>query len=328
MTGARFLALLLAMQAGLAVVTWWPADRSAFTPHRLLEIDPADVTAIEIARRPAGDDEPAWLELRRDGSGWVIPSANGYPADPARVEQLIERVAGMQVRAPIATTAASHNALSVGERDYGRRVVVRTGETAHELIIGAALSNSVNVRLAGSDEVHVAEGLSEFSVADTPSSYWAREYVNAPADEISSFFLRNAHGAFRAERDGEGWRIADAPEGRQADGEAIDELLESLVGLRLAEPVGTEVREAHGLDDGARVSWTIAADDQSLAGGYGVGAVDGSNAFVKADGDPFVVKVSEADVAPIRNARVDDLLREAADADADDDPLDAPTGSE
>ena len=111
MTPLRALAGLLVLQIALAVFTWWPPDRSALVPHPLLELDAASIDEIAIGRRPTGDaaeQEPSWLRLRREGEGWQIEttgeaaaSLNGYPADPAKVTALLDRLVGLRVRAPI-----------------------------------------------------------------------------------------------------------------------------------------------------------------------------------------------------------------------------------
>jgi hypothetical protein len=326
MNGLRILSAVLVFQVILAFWTWWPRDHAELVPHPLLELDPAAITAIEIARRPtSGEDEATapsdldWLRLERDGERWRIASADGYPADPAKVNQLVGRLLGMQVRSPIATTRPSHNALGVGEREYGRRVRIRADGFDRELVIGAARSNSVNVRFADEDAVYLASGLSEFSLADTPSSYWATDYVRVAPGDVRSFVVENDRGTVLAERSEEGWTLADAPEDARVDTDAIDELLGRVTTLPLVEPVGTEMLPEHGLEEGPRITWTLDAEDQTVTGGYRVGAVEGGNAFAKSDGDAFVVKVPASRVEPLRSFDREQLLEQAAPPETPED---------
>lgn len=327
MNGLRILSSVLVFQVILAFWSWWPRDHAELVPHPLLDLDPAAITAIEIARRPAGDEDEAaaardfdWLRLERDGERWRIASADGYPADPAKVNQLVGRLLGMQVRTPIATTRPSHNALGVGEREYGRRVRIRADGFDRELVIGAARSNSVNVRFADEDAVYLANGLSEFSLADTPSAYWPTDYVQVDSDDIRSFVVENDRGSLLVERSEDGWTIAGVPEDARVDADAIEELLGRLTRLRLVEPVGTEVLPEHGLTEGPRITWTLDSEDQTVTGGYRVGAARDGNAFVKSDGDAFVVKVPASRVAPLRSFDREQLLEQEA-------PPEAPEGA-
>jgi len=315
--GVRALAGLLVVQALLALWTWWPSDRSDLVPRPLLDLEAEQIDALAIARRPAEGEEPDWLRLERTDGGWVIASEMGYPADPARVEQLLDRLLGMRVRSPIATTAPSHNALSVGEQEYGRRVRIEAGDRERELVVGAARSDSVNVRFADETDVYLASGVSEFSLSDTPSSYWSRDYVSTSTDEIESFVVENQHGRITASRTDDGWRIAEA-DGREADLRAVEDFLDEVGTLRLAEPVSPAVRPEHGLDGSTRIAWTLAADDQTVGGGYVVGRVEGGHAYVKADTVPFVVKVTATAVEPLRTASAARLLAPGAAVDDED----------
>lgn len=327
MNGLRTLSVVLAVQLVLAAWMWWPTDRSALASRPLLDVRPDAITEIAIARHPAEGDEPDWLELRREGSGWVIASADDYPADPARVQELIDRLLGLRVRTPVATTRPSHNALKVGEREYGRRVRIRTGEGEQALVVGAARSDSVYVRRADATDVYMADGISEYALSDSPSAYWSRDYVSAPVEEIRTVVIENAHGRIALARADDGWTVEDAPEGMVADDATIESFLGEVTRLRLVEPVGTVTTPEYGLADGARIQWTLEADDQSVAGGYVAGAVEDANAYVKSDTARFVVRVAAAEVEPLRAATRDRFLVPAAPepgADADTDAGETP----
>ena len=325
MSTVRILGLVLVAQVVLAIVTWWPTDRTALTPHALLEIDAAAVDQLAIAPSAGESEALDWLVLERGDDGWAIASEGGYPADAAKVDQLIDRLVGMEVRAPIATSRPSHNALKVGERDYGRRVRITSASGEQELVVGAAQSNSVHVRFADRDDVYLANGLSEFALSNAPASYWDRQYVSAPAAEITSFTVENENGVLRLERVEDDWTLMDPPPATRTDPEAIDEFLAGVTNLRLIEPVGVEAPADAGLNDGPRIAWTLEAEDQSVAGGYVVGAKDGGNAFVKADDSAFVVKVSAAAVEPLRKASVDDFVVYVEQIDATGSAPEAPS---
>lgn len=317
MTTTRWLGIGLAVQLVLALVTWWPEDRSALVARPLLDLDAARIEAIEIARRPAEGSDPEWLVVEREGDGWVIASANGYPADPAKVEGFIDQLLDLRVRAPMAETPASHDALSVGEQDFGRRIRIRTDAGVRELVVGPDRSDSIRVRFADENEVYLARGLSEFAISDSASSYWSAAVLDVPVDEIRAFLVENDHGTLRVERTGDGWQIAEAPPGSTADPEAIEAFLAKVTALRLVEPIGRDALPEHGIEDGARISWTLDARDQSISGGYGIGLVANGRAIVQPDGGRFVVKVEAANVAPVQSARMDEFVLQRLEAPGD-----------
>jgi Domain of unknown function (DUF4340) len=319
MTLRRALVALLAVQALLVAVTWWPGDRSDLAAHALLDLDPAAVTRIRIARKPAEGQPERWLELARgEGGAWSIESASGYPAQASRVDALLAKLVTLEVRSPIATQTTSHDALAVGERQYGRRIEISTAQGTQTLVVGAATSSSANVRLAGASEVYTAKGLSEWSLADDARSYWDPMYASAPLSELTAVEIHNAQGGMRFTRGDGGWTLEGAPPGTGVDAQAIEAFLTGLVEVRLSEPVGQELEPRFGLDGSLRVGWTVTAENSSIGGGYAVGHEDGASVYVKSDGHPFVVRAPKAGFEKLRSARAEDFLAKPAGEPAPD----------
>jgi len=317
MTTTRWLGILLAAQLLLALVTWWPTDRAALVARPLLELDADRIEAIEIARQPSEGSDPEWLVVEREGNGWAIASASGYPADPAKVDGFIDLLLALRVRAPMAESPASHDALSVGDAEFGRRIRIRSDGGVRELVVGADRSNSIRVRFADENEVYLARGLSEFAISDSASSYWSGDVLDVPVEEIRSFLVENERGTLRVERTEDGWHVVDAPPDSTADPEKIDAFLAKVTALRLVEPLGREALPEYGIEDGARISWTLEASDQSISGGYGIGRIENDRAIVQPDDDRFVVKVEAANVEPVRSAHAEDFVLHTLDAPVD-----------
>ncbi len=310
----QLLSLALAVQLVLAVITWWPEDRSALLPHPFLALSADAVDELRIASKPADGEELDWLHLVREADDWTIASEGRYPAERDKVEAVIEQLLAMQVRSPIATREASHNSLKVGEDEYGRRVAIRTGEDRYELVLGAAKSNSVNVRRADATEVYLATGLSEWSIRDDARSYWDSSYVSADPNEITALRLSNRHGTLGFTRGDDGWRLAEPTEDASLDREEIERFLRTVTSVRMNDPVGTEIKPEYGLDSGIRVSWTLEAENESVAGGYVVGAASDSFRYVKSDSSPYVVKVNESSLQELSDATAKKFIAKAGDA--------------
>jgi len=312
------LGILACVQLGLAAITWWPAG-DAGGPAPLLDVESDAITQIEIESKPLAGEEPSPVVLARSGDGWVVRSAADFPARPEKIEELLGRLLDLEFGTPVALQQESHNALKVGEDEYGRRISVRAGDEETNLVLGAATSKSVNVRLEGEQDVYRSSGVSEWGFSDTASSYYDPLYVSAAPTEITALTVRNGNGVLEFRKEGESFTLADLADGEVVDAAAVDRFVAAVTKLRMTRPVTQQVEDVHGLGDpeagGARVDWTLEAEDQSVAGGYAIGAVVESDRYAKAVDSQFVVRVLESATTQLRNADRQEFLVEAAETE-------------
>lgn len=298
----------LGVQALLATATWWPRDTASVEAKPLVAIPSQDVTRIVIERSGEGA-EP--LELVNAAGGWSIASSAGYPAAADKVQALLETVLDIQVRRPIATKSINHDALHVGEGDWGKKLRLEAGEQSVELILGAASGQASHVRLAGQDAVYTARGLSEWSIKDRPSSYWDPEVVDLDLDSATDITVQTREGAniHLARGDG-GWTFeGEVPEGEMIDPDKLDRLAAAACMLRLRGPVGTDPLPEHGLEPpAARVTVTMAQDDASQVYSYELGNTVDGQTYLQLPDNPFVVTVSEHSTEDLTRASVQGLL--------------------
>jgi hypothetical protein len=328
----RALTIALAVQLLLIAVLWWPRDPTAGRRHPLLDVPRDRIERIAIAARPEEGEEAEPVVLAKSGAGWTIASAADFPAEQARIDELLDSLLGLVVGAPIATRSASHDTFQVGDDSYGRRIEVTADGDTRTWLVGAATSRSVHVRPADGDEVFLATGASEWSFRDTPSGYWNASYVAADAELFGALRIRNEHGEIFFEKRDEEWSLGDLAEGEVADAAKIRDLVLAAARVAMSEPVGREVRPEYGLDAGLRVDWTIPAEDQSVSAGYSVGAEvegaagetaggtggepgggTGGESYLKAVDHPFVVRVRSGAFQRLRDARRADFLAPAAE---------------
>ena len=303
----RRFALVLAVQLVLVVVAWWPSGSSG-ARGPAIDVDRDAIERIEIALRPVGEAEPEPAVLVKGDDGWTVASAANYPATESKVEEMLDKLLGLHTGMPITTSPTSHDALKVGDETYGRRIVIATADDSHEWLVGAATSRSVNLRRVGEDEVYRASGSGEWSFRDSSSSYFDTTYVDADPAAFSAVSVRNDAGELSFEKVDGVWRLTDTGEDEQSDAAKIESFLQSVARLRMSEPVGTEVTPEHGLDDGPRIDWTVASEDQSEFGGYAVGAEVEGDRFVKAVGRPFVVRARRSDLRRLLEASRSEFL--------------------
>ena len=301
---------LLGVQLILVALTWWPGDPTGSQLRPLIGIDAGDVRSLEISAGPEDGAAAGGVELvRRDGQ-WTVASAGGYVADGDAVEKLVEDLVALRVRRPIATQSSSHAQLKVGGTDYGKRIAIETPDQSYTLIVGAAANDRSHVRFEGEDEVYLVSGLSEWAIRDDPSAYYSDDYLDVELADLSSVTLTNPSGSLDFRREAGAWTLASAPAGAAIDSEAVESMLGKLLDLKIARPIGDTVEPSHGLDGALRVDWTGEAEDQSIGGGYRVGATDGDETYVKSSTTPYVVTVSSASLAPLREARAGDFYEE------------------
>jgi hypothetical protein len=304
----RVLALALAVQVVFVAVAWWPQDSSGGRGP-VIDVERDAIDRIEISLRPTGDAEPDPAVLVRAGEGWTVHSAADYPAAVDKVEELLDKLLALRTGMPIATRAASHEALKVASDGYGRRIEIVAGGESQAWLVGAATSKSVNLRREGEDDVYRAVGSGEWSFRDGDASYYDASYVAADPASFEALVVRNDEGEIRFEQVEGRWQLADLAEGEQSDAEKISGFVDKLVSLRMTQPAARETTPEHGLGDSAvRVDWTIAAEDQSSFGGYAVGADVEGDRFVKAVDSTFVVRVRETAVESLLSADRSEFL--------------------
>jgi len=287
----------LAAQIGLAVLTWWPSEVDVVEPKPLVESANA-VTALTVVGK---GPEKVPVELVSEEGRWKVASASGYPADPEKVATVLEALAGVQLRAPIATTAASHEALGVTDGGFERKVTLTTAAGATTVLVGPSASQAVHLRLAEGDAVWQVRGLSAWTLKDDAKGYLPTNHVSFEPSQVTSFQIANARGTLSLTRTSEGtegaaatWQI-DGATPTPIDAAAVTPLLEKAAKVRLGDVVGTVVETGHGLlADAAvpptRVTWTAVDGEQTLAGGYVIGAELDGKYFVKSDDSPFVIR--------------------------------------
>lgn len=114
---------------------------------------PEEARLIEIAKSGAEA-----VRVRKGSGGWAVESAWDYPADPARVENLLQAITELRVRQVRSTREASHPSFQLDEAEgVWVRVYDRDEKTLAELCAGKTVSyDRCFVRRGGSSRVFEA----------------------------------------------------------------------------------------------------------------------------------------------------------------------------
>jgi hypothetical protein len=342
----KILGAILVLQLALAAVIRAGGDISTIAkPQSVLPgFDAGAVERVRINTTGDGDDPQAGaseqvVELARVGEDWALASHFDYPADKTKVADLLAKLGAMTSRGPIATNASRHRQLEVSAEAFQRKVVLtaKGGDTV--LWIGGSVgARNTAVRVDGANEVYGVAKLSPFSISAQPSGWVDPQYFQVESAQVASLMIANETGTIELRRADQGWQALQngvelkAPEGKQVDTAAIDDVIRKATSVRLAEPTdpaqapaqmpvritirmkpaGAEAAGANAApsEAGAEPA-AAAADSQSEAAADGavlqapveyvleIGPdVDGKR-FVRQVGNTRAVLVSNYDVEPI-----------------------------
>ncbi len=249
----RNLALLLLAQLVLAAgLLAWQGRGGVAEAEALFSFDDKSVDRLVIE-----GPEQEKVELQRRGNGdaaqWVVTGAGDFPADIARVQQVLSRLKGLEVVAPVARSSAAAERFKVGDESFERRIQAQVGgKSVATLLLGNSLgSGQTAARKSGEDGVY--------------GTNWGT-YELATRDEewLDKGLLRMA---------------ADNVTGVEANGKALDEeatrrVGESLASLQFRNLKGTaeEARKGPGKQelqlvvqrrDGEPVTYTLYKEPDS-----------------------------------------------------------------
>lgn len=297
---------LLGLQILLVAATHWAGGAATVAAHKLVEVERADITTLTIASPAAEGKAEEPVKLAKKSGQWVIASSEDYPADSKKVDDILDKLLAIQTRQPIASTKVSHTGLSVDEKDFDKRVEVAAGDKQTVIFLGTGSAKSANVRKSGEDDVYSADGLSAWSIASTPRSYYEPMYVDVEAATLSTLDLRYADHTLSLRKDGEAWTADGLPPERMLDADAVKKLVDKAAQVRIADL--PKPGEPHTFDGGVRVDWTIEDNGQNVTGGYAIGLPEGGRRPVKSHGSEHVVLATEGSLDPVLSATLEGLL--------------------
>ena len=193
--------------------------------------DAKGVSRIEIFKEPvvgnSGDKDgnkasDAAIVLHKKDNAWALATHHDYPADKSKVDSLLQKVAGLNSRGPVATSPGRQSQLSVSETEYKRKLVIHTagGGAPITLYVGdPAGSRKTAVRLSGRDEIHGVTGFSMASISAFVSGWVDTQYFTVTESEVASITVRNAAGELTLERDSGSWKLSDGQAPGQTPGQ-------------------------------------------------------------------------------------------------------------
>ena len=317
---------LLGAQALLLVLTWAGGAGSAGSNNQsepLLDLSADDVTALNVEGK-AADDKPAEsVTLEKRGDKWVVATADDYPADGEKVDEVVKKLVEARIRAPLATHKANHNALNVGEREFSKKVTLRAGDARHALVIGSGKGSSVHARFADKDEVFLARGISAWAISERVRTYVKGDYVSVEAPTEVRVVGAGGRTVTLSKGEGGKWTVGELAAALPVDEAKVSTFVSSARNVQLAAPVGKESKAEFGLGEGATVV-TLKSEKGETT--YRIGALVDGKYYLKADDNDYVVQVSKYSVEKMVDDGPDKFVKEKEAPAAPSGPPGLPPG--
>lgn len=248
------------IQLVLIVVTWTGGSglKTQAARTTLLAFDAAEVDQIHIK-----DGMNEAILDKKDGK-WQ--TSDGFPADQNKVKTLLEKLEGLKIGLPVATSTGALTRFKVAEDQYERYLQLKKGgDSVAELYLGTG---------AGARQSHARGGDQEAVYTVTMGSYDAPANVNnwqdktvlkldkekVTAVKLGDLFIeRDTLPSDLDSADKENspdvedgvaiWKIDPPTDGKNLDQEAVNQGLDKLLSLRFDSVLGKESKPEYGLDE-------------------------------------------------------------------------------
>lgn len=283
--------------------------------------DAAEVEQIAIWGAPKEGSGPSQesVVLEKTNGKWTIGGTDGYPADEAKVEELLETLGTLRSRTVVVESDVYHDKLEVSPEKYQRKVTVTQGGKPTTFFVGSSPSfKNVHVRLDGSDQVLL---VNEFGASQLGSRAWHwvdRKYQDIPEDQVWAVKIDNAKGTVQLEKDpaSKSWAALGITEDLVKS--TVDDLVRKARTINMESPVGKTVAPEHGLDS-PLATVTLTTGTSTVAGApppttetvtVRIGKKDEAKNqyFVKSSKSDYVVRVAGWAVSPLVEKGREDLV--------------------
>jgi len=256
----QILSILLAVQIVVAAVVFWPRPAATAGGGNLL----AGLTADKIAKLTIRD-ATGQVQLAKGSNGWVLPQADDYPCQAAKVQSLLDKIVAVKTNRLVAQTSTSQKQLKVADQNFERSIELELADgTPYRLYLGTSAGyQATHVRLQGRNEIYLASGLSSADAPAQASGWVDTAYFAVPQDQVTAFTVENKNGRFELEKNEAGaWTLKGLAAGETVSDNNIQSMLTQLTSIALTQPLGKKEQEAYGLKSPSAVV-TVKTRDQA-----------------------------------------------------------------
>ena len=146
--------LLLMAQAALLVFRQWPAavpgESATEVTQQLLR---SDAIPLQIQVR---DENGNQTLLRREGDDWLLPGAEQLPADPVKIQALLDVLRAPRHEWPVASTSAARQRFAVADYLFQRQLTLQLADGSEAVIyLGTSPGfRKVHARREGQQDIY------------------------------------------------------------------------------------------------------------------------------------------------------------------------------
>jgi len=285
----QILIAILVIQIIIGAVVFWPNSVSQAQAGPLLpDFSAANVDSLSIA-----DGEGNSLALAKSGDDWVLPEADDFPADEAKITPFLEKIEAVESNRLVTQTEASHQRLQVAAADFARKVDIglSSGDSRTLYIGSSAGAGATHVRAGDAPEVYLTGELTNWDANVQPSTWIDPVYFTVPQTATISLTLENVNGKFEFTRAGEAWTMNGLTEGETLDTDAVTRLVNSLSAVRMTRPIGKTEQPDFGLDVPHAVV-ILETSDETYTLWVGAKNPDDDNYILKASNSDYYVWIA------------------------------------
>lgn len=240
------LAAVAVLALGLAVwvgVSRTPTTTAMSTAQPLVAGLKDGLNEVKQVRIVGAESKPI-VTLAKSEAGWTVAEKDGYPADVAKVREMLMRLADAKLIEPKTSVEASYGKLGVEDvakpESDGALVEIDGLAKPARVIVGhynGRAGDGTFVRLADDKQSYLAKG--NLAVDKTTANWLRRDLVDVSTARIDQVTITTAGKTVRAYKntaDDANYQVADVPKGRELDSEFIANGLASvLAGLRFED---------------------------------------------------------------------------------------------
>lgn len=234
--------LVLLVQAGLTVATHSlrRADDLKSGKGPLLRLTAADVNEAVLE-----DGEGRRLTLKKEEGRWLLPEIGMFPADAARVQGLIDRLAGLQRGWPEATTAEAAGRFKVAADRFERKLSLRKdGAVLGTVFFGASAGlRKSYLRVDGDSDIQ-SLAIAQHELEVKADGWIDTGLLRLKPEQV----VRISLPGVRLERGSDGLQPADITASEEVVKDRRDQLVKQVTGLTITGLLGTVEKPEYGLE--------------------------------------------------------------------------------
>ena len=288
---------LLTAQLVLAVALYFTGETySAFEPTEMLvavDMDPVDTLKI-------ADGKEQLVLSKKDGE-WVLPGSSDFPADPATVQRLLERLVELKKGWPVATTSGAAERFKVAPDAFERKLTLFADEEAvATLYLGTSPGfRKVHARPEGDDEVY-AVAFNTWELNTSADNWIDKDVLKLQAKDIERIELPD----LALQREGDRFGVSDGEESKQ---DAVQSFVDRLTGIQVQSVLGAEALPGYRQDEPELEIRLLHKGGDSLTYRFSKPRDAGHYVLKRSDLD-YYFRVAEFAVSPIKDTGREKLV--------------------